>query len=62
MTTDDSGKETEGIFQCPECDSYNDAAHYSRRKGGVMCQVSASSIVKAMPVRRGENTVVFLLL
>jgi len=31
--------DSDGAFRCPECESLNDHAHFSRRKGGVLCQV-----------------------
>ena len=31
--------DTEGAFCCSECEAFNDHAHFSRRKGGVVCQV-----------------------
>lgn len=31
--------DTHGAFRCSDCEAFNDHAHYSRRKGGVICQV-----------------------
>ena len=31
--------ETDGAFVCPECEAFNDHAHYSRRKKGVVCEL-----------------------
>ena len=38
--------ETDGAHSCPECEAYNDSAHYSKRKNGVRCQVDLSHPAK----------------
>ena len=34
-------EQSAGAHICPECNAYNDAAHFSKRNGGVLCQVRA---------------------